>query len=202
MVKAGLIIPMRHMVSIVSLLDFHLGHLGEHIRGVLDVIPASLLEHCFGPVRNYLHSSGVIISEGYRPQEHSMIPVAASRRPTIPAVPHHHEPQALVGQLRSSNGKNTKRLSLIFKGDPNDILRSSRKSPASPTPSSAATASPSPIGVGKFKHEQLKHLASICHTKPEKKNLWNDGREMKKAHQASEEQSTLDRIKTFGIGYG
>ncbi|KAH9816741.1 hypothetical protein DFH28DRAFT_187594 [Melampsora americana] len=145
-------------------------------------------------VRNYLDNSGVLITERIRrPSLGPMIPVPAntnSRKTSKeikPSSHHHHKPEALVAELSSSNGKNLKRLSLILKGDPNEILKPSKKSihpststnsnrssvdhssTSTSTPGLSSSSSSTPKsgssstsnGLGKLQQDQLLHLSKL-----------------------------------------
>ncbi|EGG04734.1 uncharacterized protein MELLADRAFT_108046 [Melampsora larici-populina 98AG31] len=197
-------------------------------------------------VRNYLDNSGVLITGRIRrPNQTSMIPIpsptdSSSRRPSKDIKPlthhHHHKPEALVADLSSSNGKNLKRLSLILKGDPNEILKPSKKSihpntsvnshrnnldhpsTSSSTPGLSSSSSLTPTsgssstsnGLGKLQQEQLLHLSKLKEKQKEKKKDEDSNR--KRAQELKTKICedtfkdnrlyTLDRIKTFGIGYG
>lgn len=190
-------------------------------------------------VRNYLDNSGVLITERIRrPSQISMIPVptgSTSRRTSKDIQPmtnyHHNKPEALVADLSSSNGKNLKRLSLILKGDPNEILKPSKKSihpnPSSsinsnrnsldysaaststPGLSSSSTSTPSSgsssttNGLGKLQQEQLLHLSKLKEIQRENEKNAQDlkGKESFGSYK-NEKLYPLDRIRTFGIGYG
>ncbi|KAG0149516.1 hypothetical protein CROQUDRAFT_131264 [Cronartium quercuum f. sp. fusiforme G11] len=138
-------------------------------------------------IRNYLDNSGVLVLEGVRPQYHHQLRIPGLTRRIAHPLTHHYEPHAPVGHLSSPNGKDSKRLSLILNGDPIEALGPSRHSSASastlastPTstassPSSASSTS-SPIGVGMFKHEQIKHLNSLEKDDGHQgHHLWNGG---------------------------